>query len=209
MNGDLTTYQKFYTKNETFHAKPIKKSRAATIKQIGVIFNDRNDKGACVMNFKTMEGIVGARTNINLTDTTMRVYKEARLKGDTTTMERAMDYTQKLSDKAQEYKAKADKGMKEDAREAREKEKTELEEAIRKRREEREKAEEMTAKDKNSDSTDTLEISEEGKAAEKASAETGVPESAVDTDIKAAAQGAASEPLDTPAPIGASLDVKA
>ncbi len=209
MNGDLTTYQNFHIKNEAFHAKAVKKSRTAAIKQIGVVFNNRNDKGGCVMNFKTMEGIVGARTNINLTDTTMRVYREARLKGDTVTMERAMDYTEKLSDKAQEYKAESDKGMKEEAKEVRKKEKAELEEAIRKSREEREKTEETTAKDRNSGSTDTLEISEEGKAAEKASAETGVPESAAGTDIKAAAQVAASESLDTPAPIGASLDVKA
>lgn len=33
------------------------------------------------MNMKTMEGLVGARTNINLSDTAMSVYREASRKG--------------------------------------------------------------------------------------------------------------------------------
>ena len=90
------------------------------------------------MNTKTMEGIVGARTNMNLMNTPMRVFKEARRKGDTATMERAMGYVNDFSDKAQEYKAKADEGMEEDAKETREKAKLQCEEAIRKRKEERE-----------------------------------------------------------------------
>ena len=73
------------------------------------------------MNTKTMEGLVGARTNMNLLDTPMRVYKEARRKGNTATMERAMGYAGEFSGKAEEYKAEADKGMEEDAKEAREK----------------------------------------------------------------------------------------
>ena len=60
------------------------------------------------MNTKTMEGLVGARTNMNLLNTPMRVYKEARRKGDTGTMERAVGYANDFSDKAEEYKAKAD-----------------------------------------------------------------------------------------------------
>lgn len=73
------------------------------------------------MNTKTMEGLVGARTNMNLMNTPMRVFKEARRKGDTATMERAMGYADEFSGKAEDYKAEADKGMEEDAREAREK----------------------------------------------------------------------------------------
>ena len=71
------------------------------------------------MNTKTMEGLVGARTNMNLMNTPMRVFKEARRKGDTATMERAMGYADEFSGKAEDYKAEADKGMEEDAREAR------------------------------------------------------------------------------------------
>ena len=113
------------------------------------------------MNTKTMEGLVGARTNMNLLNTPMRVYKEARRKGDTGTMERAVGYANDFSDKAEEYKAKADEGMEEEAKEVREKAKAEREEAIRKRREERETTEEALAE---SSSACLLEISGEGKA---------------------------------------------
>lgn len=106
------------------------------------------------MNAKTMEGLVGARTNMDLMNTPMRVYKEARRRGDTATMERAMGYAGEFSDKAEEYKAEADKGIEEDAREAREKVKLEREEAVRKRREEREKPEDNTDLD-NADSDET------------------------------------------------------
>lgn len=116
------------------------------------------------MNTKTMEGLVGARTNMNLLNTPMRVYKEARRKGDMATMERAMGYVGDFSDKAEAYKEEAEKGMEEDAREAREKEKLQRDLAIQKRREEREKLEEKLEENKNVDAnTDTVEISEEGK----------------------------------------------
>lgn len=116
------------------------------------------------MNTKTMEGLVGARTNMNLMNTPMRVFKEARRKGDTATMERAMGYADEFSGKAEDYKAEADKGMEEDAREAREKAKLQCEEAIQKRREEREKLETKIEENRNADSnTDIVEISEEGK----------------------------------------------
>ena len=123
------------------------------------------------MHTKTMEGLVGARTNMNLMNTPMRVYREARRKGDRAAMERAMGYAGDFSDESKEYKAEADEGMKEDAEEAREKAKLQREEALRKRKEEREKLEEKIAEDRNADtSTDiretggcVLEISEKGK----------------------------------------------
>lgn len=89
------------------------------------------------MHVKTMEGLVGARTNMNLLNTPMRVYREARRRGDTAAMERSMGYVGEYADKAEEYKAEADKGMEEDARETREKAKSGREEAVRKCREER------------------------------------------------------------------------
>ncbi len=116
------------------------------------------------MNTKTMEGLAGAATNMNLMNTPMRVYKEARRRGDLAVMERAMKYAGEFSDKAKEYKAQADKGMEEDAKEAGKKAELQREEAIRKRREEREKLEEKLEENRNADtSTDTVEISEEGK----------------------------------------------
>ena len=123
------------------------------------------------MHTKTMEGLIGARTNMNLANTPMRVYKEARRRGDSETMERAMGYAGEFADRAEEYRAKADKGMEEDAREAREKEKLQREMAVRKRREEREKLEERIGENKSADGSTVpqetkaclLEISEEGK----------------------------------------------
>ena len=134
------------------------------------------------MNSKTMEGLVGARTNMNLLNTPMRVFKEARRKGDTETMERAMGYVGDFSDKAEDYKAKADKGMEEDAQEAREKAKAQREEAIQKRREEREKLESKIEESREADTNaDTVEISEEGKVLLKDNIE---PDSAVSAEIK-------------------------
>ena len=101
---------------------------------------------------------------MNLLNTPFRVFKEARRKGDTETMKRAMGYVNEFSDKTDEYKAKADKGMKEEAEEARKKAKLECEKMIQKRKEEREELEKRTeeSRDKNKE-TDTVYVSEEGK----------------------------------------------
>ena len=93
------------------------------------------------MHTKTMEGLIGARTNMNMTKVPMRVYKEARRRDDLGTMERSMGYVNEFEDKAYQYKDEADEGMKEDAKETREKEKLAREEAIEKRREERKELE--------------------------------------------------------------------
>lgn len=134
------------------------------------------------MHTKTMEGLVGARTNMNLMNTPMRVFKEARRKGDTETMERAMGYVGDFSDKAEEYKAEADKGMEEDAKEARKKAELQREEAVQKRREEREKLEAKIEENRNADTNaDTVEISEEGKVLLKDNLDTDAV--GVETDV--------------------------
>lgn len=116
------------------------------------------------MNIKTMEGLVGAKTNMDLLNTPFRVFKEARRRGDTAVMERAIQYVTEFSDKAEEYKGKADKGMKEDAKEAREKEKLEREAAIQRSRNEREKFEEKIEENRGENQeVDTVKISEEGR----------------------------------------------
>lgn len=112
------------------------------------------------MHTKTMEGLVGASTNMNLLNTPMRVFKEARRRGDTATMERAMEYAGDFSERAEKYQIKADEGMKEEAKEAREKEKLEREKAIEKRREEKEKLEDRVEESKDT-KVDTVEVSEE------------------------------------------------
>ena len=137
--------------------------------------NGDNKEG--IMHTKTMEGLIGARTNMNLMNTPMRVYKEARRKGDSGTMERAMGYANECSDRAEEYKAEVDEGMKKDAQEMRRIAREQREEAIQKRRDEREKLKKKMEENKNGDAnTDTketsaclLEISEEGKALLKCS----------------------------------------
>ena len=134
------------------------------------------------MHTKTMEGLVGARTNMNLMNTPMRIFKEARRKGDTETMERAMGYVGDFSDKAEEYKAEADKGMEEDAKEARKKAELQREEAVQKRREEREKLEAKIEENRNADTNaDTVEISEEGKVLSKDNLDTDAV--GVETDV--------------------------
>ena len=93
------------------------------------------------MHTKTMEGLIGARTNMDMTNVPMRVFKEARRKGDTATMERAMGYVNDFEDRAYQYKDTAEEGMKQEAEEAKEKAKQKLEETIEKRREERKELE--------------------------------------------------------------------
>lgn len=115
---------------------------------------------------KTMEGLVGARTNMDMTKVPLRVFKEARRRGDTATMERAMGYVNEFSDQAQEYKAEADEGMKEDGKEAKEREKAAREKAADRLKEESEKLEEKmedSEKDSKKDNGELLTISREGK----------------------------------------------
>ena len=116
------------------------------------------------MHAKTMEGLAGASMSMKLMNTPMRVYKEAERRGDTAVMERAMGYAGDFADKAEDYRKTTEKGMNEEAKEVREKAKTEQENAIRKRREEREEQEKRIAESRNED-TDTVSISESGKAA--------------------------------------------
>lgn len=119
------------------------------------------------MHTKTMEGLIGARTNMELLNTPFRVFKEARLKGDTEMMKRAMGYMNECEEDAYEYKEVADEGMKEDAEETRKIAEKQREEMIKNRREEREeqqkKLEETRKENKNDKIVDTVEISEEGK----------------------------------------------
>ena len=133
------------------------------------------------MNTKTMEGLIGAGANMELVNTPMRVYKEARRKSDTATMERAMGYADELAGYADEYRIKAHEGTREEAKESREEEEQKRNETIEKRREERKKPEERiddvradrettqgsTGESKNPADKiiDTVEISEAGKAA--------------------------------------------
>lgn len=124
------------------------------------------------MHTKTMEGLIGARTNMELLNTPFRVFKEARLKGDTAKMEQAMGYMKECEEDACEYKETADEGMKKDVEETRKIAEEQREEMIKNRREEREeqqkKLEEAREEKRDHKSADTVEISEDGKILLKA-----------------------------------------
>lgn len=139
------------------------------------------------MNMKTIEGLVGARANIDLSDTAMGVYQQARQKGDTATAERALGYAGDMVNQAEAYEAKADEGMKADAKELEEKAKADQEKIIEKRKEDRKELEARIEQSRTPDS-DTVEISGEGKAV---STETQAPESTE-------AAGTAVDPAELP-----------
>lgn len=134
-----------------------------------------SEKEEKIMHTKTMEGLIGARTNMELLNTPFRVFKEARLKGDTAKMEQAMGYMGDFHENAYEYKAEADEGMKKDAEETRKIAEEQREEMIQNRREEREeqqkKLEEARKENQDHKAADTVEISEEGKVLLKANAD--------------------------------------
>lgn len=117
------------------------------------------------MNVKTMEGLLGANANINLMATPMRVYEEAKIKGEEDKMERAMGYVCDFSNKAQSYNENVGEGLIEEAKEAKEAQKAESEKNAEANRFEKtkEQAEPKKGIKTNADG-DSAEISEEAKA---------------------------------------------
>lgn len=132
------------------------------------------------MNVKTVEGLVGARTHIDLSDTPMSVFRQAREKGDTDVMQRALGYAGEMVETAGNYQVKAEEGMKADAEETAEKAKADLEKAAEHRKEEQEKLEARIEGSQVLDS-DTVDISESGKASLDASENTVSPDSGAET----------------------------
>lgn len=139
------------------------------------------------MHTKTMEGLIGARTNMELMNTPFRVFKEARRKGDTEMMKRAMGYMNECEEDAYEYKEVADEGMKKDVEETRRIAEEQREEMIKNRREEREeqqkKLEEARQEKQDNKPVDTVEISEDGKVLLKENTQTAETD-AVGTDVE-------------------------
>ena len=117
------------------------------------------------MHAKTMEGLIGAKVNITMTATPMRVYKEARRREDKATMERALGYAGQFTDYAGAYQKKVEEGMKEDA-EAVKEERLEREKAIENRREDKEKQKKGVEENREDrkDGSKIQEINNEGKA---------------------------------------------
>lgn len=113
-----------------------------------------------MMHAKTMEGLMAASINIQQTDGPMRVYREAKQRGDYGKMEQAMGYVTEFACRAVDGKELAEEEMKEEAKEAREEKQQRLEEAIERAREERQENEVQT---KAADTKDVVEISQEGQ----------------------------------------------
>ena len=114
------------------------------------------------MNVKTMEGLVGAKSNSNLSDTAMGVYRQAVQKGDTATAQRALGYAGDMVNQAEAYETKAKEGMKEDTNELNEKAKAQQEKIIEKRREDQKDLENQIEQSRKPNG-DTIQISKEGK----------------------------------------------
>lgn len=137
------------------------------------------------MHTQTMEGLIGARTNMNLMDVPMRVYKEARQKGDTANMERAMGYAMDFGETAKEYQKKADEGMEKDAKEARDKEKKASEKMVEERRKERDELRERLERSKAEKSGTEMNEEVSGRADEASGQEENVAVTAKDSVVHA------------------------
>lgn len=109
------------------------------------------------MNSKLIEGMVGARNSMQMSAVPMKVFLEARAKGDTETMDRAMGYVGKSAQEAHKYADKADAGLKEEVEKAREEERLEREKALA----ENGKSEKVNAPQPKQD---VVELSEQGRA---------------------------------------------
>lgn len=121
------------------------------------------------MKAGSMEGLIGASLNMKLSRTPMRVYKEAELKGDTETMERAMGYVTDFQEKAHECSDKTQEKLAKELKEERKEQELKGEQAIEKRKKETKEYKEKLQESSNSDiqKADSVEISEDGKVALK------------------------------------------
>lgn len=111
------------------------------------------------MKAGSMEGLIGASLNMEITNVPMKVYREAERKGDLDTMERAMGYVGDFSQKAKECSEKAQTEIVKELKE----EKEEIEKVTKERLEDQKEKEKSQEKVENSTGV-KVEISEEGKA---------------------------------------------
>lgn len=160
------------------------------------------------MKAGSMEGLIGASVNMNLSKTPMRVYKEAEREGDTEKMERAMGYVTEFQEKANEYSDKAQEELAKELKEERKEQELKREQAIEKRKEEAKEYKEKLQESNKSDiqAADSVEISEEGKMVHKNNIQTKESTAVVEnTDVKVyTSEGRSMSTEATPS----SIDVK-
>ncbi len=121
--------------------------------------------GGIFMKAGSMEGLIGASINMEISKTPMRVYKEAERRGDTAVMERAMGYVTDFQEKAKECSNRAQEELAKELKEEHKEQETKREQAALKRKAEQKEYEEKIQQ-KNKDGAlvmDNVEISEEGK----------------------------------------------
>lgn len=86
------------------------------------------------MKAGTMEGLIGASRNMKLTNTPMRVYRDAERRGDLAVMERALGYAGDFAEEAYECKDRAEEALCREMKEEREVQEQEREAALEKSR---------------------------------------------------------------------------
>lgn len=83
-----------------------------------------------MMQAGSMNAFMGASSNLKLVNTPMKVFKEARARGDTETMKRAMGYVTEFGNNAEKYADKLGEETVKEIREARKQQEIEREQAI-------------------------------------------------------------------------------
>ncbi len=106
------------------------------------------------VNPQIIEGLMGASANIKMAGTPMSVYRQASAEGDTEKMKRALGYAGECTQRAAKYQEKLEEGIKAEREEAKKDKEAELDNRL----EEQNKPEHKC--------TDTVEISEEARAAQ-------------------------------------------
>lgn len=168
-----------------------------------------------VMNVKTMEGLAGASTSVNMLSTPMNVAKEAERKGDVDKMQRALGYAAGVVDQADAYSEKTSKGMELDAKEAKKEKEEQQEKLIEARRAERQEQAKKNGQAQKTETgagetggvdADQVEISEEGKELAQTAGQTSP--GGVDS-VQDATYGSSGEILSAAQAAGGNIDVSA
>ena len=138
------------------------------------------------MKAGSMEGLIGASMNMELSRTPMRVFKEAERRGDTETMKRAMGYVTDYQEKAKECSDRAQEELPKELKEERKEQAIRREQALERKEESKEYVEKIQ-ENHNPDNPekDSVTISEEGKVSLKNNSQTEETAVAVEpTDVK-------------------------
>lgn len=138
------------------------------------------------MKAGSMEGLIGASVNMKLSQTPMRVFKEAERRGNTEVMKRAMGYVTDFQEKAHECSDRAQEELAKELKEERKEQEIKRQQALERKEETKEYVEKIQKNNKSDiPETDSVEISEEGKVVLKNNSQTEETTPIVETtDVK-------------------------